>query len=522
MLIDIHGRALRTTDLAAPGDRRTLAGQVATRDRSWDGWSIATGWLPNPDPVLKALGTDIGTYRALRADAHVGGCIRRRKAAVRALDPQWEAAGTPARVLKSIQGLLADLRATPDPDEPGAQDGLSALIAEALDGALYGYQPIELTWERVGALLVPTIAQGKPPEWFQYDSDNRLRFRARDSGTDGEVLPPRKFLCARQEPSYANPYGLPDLSLVFWPVTFRKGGSKFWARWLERYGGTFMLGKLPRSAPASDYDALADRLAEMIEDAVGVIPDDGAVEPLEAGDKAGSSDAFERYLLYWRSEITIALLGSNQGMETDSTHASAAASLAVGDDIRDADARMVEAVVNQLIRWTCATNWPGATVPRWVLREQEEIDQARPARDKILVEAGARLSRAYWLRTYDLEEGDLETAPEGGAPNAGPSPQPQNPNTSDLAAPLTAAPIDGQALIDAELDRDASAEQQAAMERLLQPILDALQDGLTPEECMARMDEWYGAMDDRLLTDLLTRGIAAAEAIGRLEVQHGH
>jgi phage gp29-like protein len=82
---------------------------------------------------------------------------------------------------------------------------------------------------------------------------------------------------------------------------------------------------------------------------------------------------------------------------------------------------------------------------------------------------------------------------------------------------LPAAP-DGQDLLDAELARDASPEQQAALERLLAPILTALADGLTPEEILARMDDWYGALDDTLLMDLLTRGIAAADAIGRLEV----
>ncbi len=86
--------------------------------------------------------------------------------------------------------------------------------------------------------------------------------------------------------------------------------------------------------------------------------------------------------------------------------------------------------------------------------------------------------------------------------------------------PALAAPYpqrDAQDLIDAEIDRDASAEQQAAMERLIAPILTALAEGLTPEEIMGRMDDWYGQLDDSLLQELLTRGMAAADAIGRIE-----
>ena len=536
-------------------ERRAFLGEIATRDRTYDHWSLA-GWLPNPDPILKALGKDIATYRDMRSDAHIGGCIRRRKAAVRGLETSLEGQGTPARVLRDLEAILADLWATPDPDEPGAQPGLPALIAAALDGALFGYQPLEILWGKVAGRLVPQAVQGKPPEWFHFDANNRLRFKDRAAGAEGTLLPARKFLLARQEPTYQNPYGVPDLALCYWPWQFRRA-AKFWVAWLERYGGDFLIGKLPRAASAQEYQDLTERLEAMIQDSVAAIPDDGSVEVLASANKAGSTDAHERFLLYWRGEISIALLGTNQGTEQTSTLASATAALDVAQDIRDGDARLVEAVVNQLLRWTCALNWPGVRPPLWTLREQEEIDTARPARDKILVEAGARLTRAYWLKTYDLEEDDLapetETDGSGTAPAAadrGPgSPlrgdeegddaeerddsdperedRADNPGNApvaarrraDLADPFPAAPSpDGQDLIDSELARDASREQQAAMERLLAPILTALADGLTPEAIMARMDEWYGALDDRLLTELLTRGLAAADAIGRLEV----
>lgn len=580
-------------------ERRLLTGQVATRARSWDAWSLA-GWLPNPDPILKALGKDIATYKDMRSDAHIGGCIRRRKTAVRGLETLLDKGDAPARVVKNIESILADLWATPDPDEPGAAPGLPALIAACLDGALFGYQPLEIQWARTGALLVPVAVQAKPPEWFHFDADNQLRFKSREGGIEGELLPGRKFLLARQEPSYQNPYGVPDLAMCYWPWQFRRA-AKFWVAWLERYGGDFLIGKLPRANRPEDYDDLARQLEAMIQDSVAAIPDDGSVEVLASASKGASTDAHERFLLYWRGEISIALLGTNQGTEQTSTLASATAALEVARDIRDGDARMVEAVVNQLIRWIVAANWPGARPPVWTLREQEEIDTQRPTRDKLLTEAGARLTRAYWLKTYDLEEDDL--APEEALDAGNPAGMPDSPGVAGLArqggagplarerddrgdgpddgpdddldndrgermdndlddrleAALTADPAlaraitralsraparprrpagsrnlaafdlaatvarraakpDGQDLIDAELDRDATQEQQAAMERLLDPILTAMANGLTPEEILARMDDWYGALDDRLLTELLTRGIAAADAIGRLEV----
>lgn len=513
------------------GARRTLPMQIATRERSWDGFAMV-GWLPNPDPILKASGIDIRTYRDMRADAHVGGCIRRRKSAVLAMSGTLERAGCPARIYKSIEGILADLEATADPSEPGAQPGLQALIGEAQDGALYGYQPIEIGWGRVGSLLVPTLVQGKPAEWFVFDPENQLRFRARDGGIEGELLPPRKFLLARQDATYLNPYGFPDLSMVFWPYTFRRA-ARFWVSWLERYGGDFLIGKLPRSASAAEYQALTDDLEAMNQDSVAAIPDDGSVEVMASANKGGSTDAHERFLKYWRGEISIALLGSNQGVESSSTLASAKAALEVTDDIRDRDAAMVAQVVNQLIRWTVETNWPGQPAPCWELEADEGIDKTLAERDQILTLAGARLSRSYFMRAYGLEEDDLEAAAPPAMPDAFPGGKDRVPAGTlvpgqDAPAPVPVAlaapgpdpavPL-GQALIDAEADRDASTLEQQAMERLLAPILTALADGLTPVAILGRMDEWYGQLDDSLLQELLTRGVAAADAIGRLEVK---
>ena len=526
-----------------------LSKPIATRARSLD-YAGLYGWLPNPDPILKAQGQDIAIYRDMRADAHVGGCIRRRKAAVKGLEWELEREKAPSRVYKACLSVLENLAATTDPDEPGAMPGLMALISDALDGALYGYQPLEVTWGRSGPLIVPLAVQSKPPEWFKFDTENRLRFRTRDGDSYGELLPPRKFLLARQDATYANPYGIPDLAMVYWPHQFRRA-AKFWVQWLERHGGDFLIGKQPRSLGTqaeteAAYAEMATQLEAMLQDSVAVIPDDGSVEILASGSKGGSTDAHERFLMYWRGEISIALLGSNQGIETNSTHASATASLEVANDIRDGDARMIESVVNQLLRWVVAINWPGQAAPVWCLREQEEIDTQRPARDKILTECGVKFSRDYWLETYDLDDDDL--APEAETPDplatqpAVPAPEGEpveeddvDEEEDDAPAPEMAAPDhfrdatkmiamasaparDAQSLVDAEMERDDTPAQQAAMERLLEPIVAAFSEGLTPEEIMGRMDDWYGMLDDSLMQDLLTRGIAAADAIGRIEV----
>ena len=156
---------------------KSLSDQIATRGRSIDFYGLGM-YLPNPDPVLKALGKDIKVYRELRADAHVGGCIRRRKAAVKALEWGLDRDKAKSRVAKSIEAIFADL-------------DLSRIITEMLDAVLYGYQPMEVMWGKVGGYLVPVDIVGKPADWFLYSPENELRFRSRQAQLQGEELPPR-------------------------------------------------------------------------------------------------------------------------------------------------------------------------------------------------------------------------------------------------------------------------------------------------------------------------------------------
>lgn len=113
---------------------KTLTEQIASRSRSIDFFGLGM-YLPNPDPILKSQGRDIRIYRELRTDPLVGGCIRRRKAAVKSLERGLERGHAPARVFSFIRDMLDDL-------------DLSRIIGEMTDAVLYGYQPCEIMWGR--------------------------------------------------------------------------------------------------------------------------------------------------------------------------------------------------------------------------------------------------------------------------------------------------------------------------------------------------------------------------------------
>lgn len=473
--------------------KKTLSAELATRQNSADYYALGM-MLPNPDPVLKALGQDIKVYRELRSDAHVGGCVRRRKGAVKALEWGLDKDDVAASVIAHIEQWLNRLN-------------VSRIVTEMMDAVFYGYQPMEVIWGKQDGLLLPVAVVGKPPEWFVFDEYNQLRMRTKNDPLNGELLPPRKFLLPRQDPSYDNPYGIADLARCFWPTTFKKGGLKFWVTFTEKYGSPWIIGKQPRSASPAETNTLLDSLDDMVQDAVGVIPDDSSVDIKEAAGKTGSAEVYERLLTFCRGEVAIALLGQNQTTEASSNRASAQAGLEVTDDIRDSDAAIVIEAMNQLIDWVCELNFGEGARPRFNMWEQESVDKLQAERDQVLTNAGAKLTKAYFMRTYNLADDEVDVsaatsppppnlppepasfAEEVGAPSA---PEQQLPTLEEEAAPLVGSWL-------------------ARIGRLVGKVdtLPELQDQLLAE---------FSELDADELADVMALAYSAAELAGRSEV----
>lgn len=503
--------------------RFQITNAIATRERSLD-FAFANMVLPNPDPILKSQSKDITVYRDMRSDGLIGSCIRRRKSAVKALDSGLDRNASPSRVTKAVQAMLDEL-------------DLPRIIGQILDCTLYGYQPLEVNWQARGGLLVPADVVAKPPEWFRFDTDNQLRFLTREDPMLGELVPERKFLLARQDPTYQNPYGFPDLSMCFWPLAFKKGGLKFWLSFAEKFGSAFSIGKLPRNATDPERAALLDSLDALIQNGVATIPDDGSVELLEMAGKSASADLYERLVMHCRGEITIALLGQNQTTEASANRASATAGLEVTHELRDADGKLAAETVNTLIEWFCEVNFGSAQVPQFSLWDQAAQDTLQAARDKSNHEAGANFTNAYWMRAYGYEEGDLQapapaptSAPVGateGATDGAPQGKPpksnglgedptapdangQNKDGSTAAFAEGATPGDPTAPITAQL-MQATAPQWTGFVQQLQSLVNAAPDMATLQQSMVQA---YGQLDASELVKLMAAAMALAELKG--------
>ena len=383
----------------------SLTTELATRSKSIDFFALGNMYLPNPDPILRAEGKNIQVYRDLLTDDRVSAGMVNRFSRTKSLDWQIDKGKVKSRQAKAVEATIKRLK-------------VHRIIDAILQCRGYGNAPIEIIYDVIDGLTVPVDLIGKPQRWFVVNAENnQWRMLTKQNLLNGEELPPRKFLFPTHDADYDNPYGLGILARCFWPVTFKRGGKRFHVSFAEKLGQLFPVGKLPRNADPKEYDEFLDKLDSLIADGCAVIPDDGSVEFLESATKGATSDLFSRLIDDSNTAITTAWLGhGGAGESTSGKLGDEKGAIAVRDDIGLDDKTLVEEQINTLIDWICEINWGSAQgAPRFSLWEEEEVDEKQAKRDKDLTESlgrsGLKLTRDYYLREYNLEDGDIEDAP---------------------------------------------------------------------------------------------------------------
>ncbi|MCU7494753.1 MAG: DUF935 family protein [Ignavibacteria bacterium] len=485
-----------------------LTTDVATRRNSLEFFSSFLGYLPDPDPVLRKQGKDIKVYHDIVTDPHISSVVEQRKGGVLSLEWDIDRGKAKSREVRIIKDIFDDL-------------DIHNIINEILDAIFYGFQVLEVTFGKVGNMLVPVSVQGKPQEWFGFDEFNRLRFKTKQHPLEGvpvQEIYPRKFILAQNKPTYANPYGDRVLSKCFWPATFKKGGMKFWVTFTEKYGMPSIIGKQPRGLGKAAADELLDMLENMIQDAVAVIPDDSSVELKESASKGASSDVYLGLCNFMNSEISKAVLTAtltteiqNKGsFAASETHADAVARLSQGDR------KLPVKALNTLIKWIYEFNFPSSsTRAEFMIFDEEDVNKDVAERDKTLAETGVKFTKAYFKKTYSFADEDFEVE--------GPDLPQEKTDTSKKPAPAEFAEKSGdpeagdkkgvkvleKVLTDKKLQKEA--------EKLLKPVFDLLKESESLEDFVPLIADLFPELDTEELEETLRRLIFISEVFGRLE-----
>jgi phage gp29-like protein len=483
--------------------KTTLAKEIATRQTDPRFYSALTV-LPNPDTVLRKLGKSGEAFDAIVSDAHVIGELRSVRSSLLGYESRLQAGGeTPAdaRALELCEQFMEQRPA------PGLR--WPDVIWNMAQAVFRGYQVHEVVWRREGQYLMPASVLDRPGRRFVYGTDNTLRLVTRSSMIEGEELGPYKWLVTRHMPSHDNPYGVALFSSCFWPYTFKHSGFRYFVKFCEKYGIPWAIGKYPQGTPKAEQDALADALAQMVEDAVAAIPGDGSVELLEAS--SSGQLVHERLIDICNREMSKALTSQTLATEIqgDGSRAASQTHREREKAVNESDRAIVEDTMNELLGWITELNIQGARPPRFEFFEetearQEWVDVFDKARHFVDIPKAFAHER---LQIPMPAEGD-EVLPAGGG-----SPAVQ------FAAQAGGTDVNAtsdQDELDAAISNIDMTALDAQMRELLAPVFSRLEQGDAPEVFLGWLAEQYPDADAGALQEKLGKLIWAAQMWGRL------
>lgn len=467
--------------------------ELVSRERQLNYFSSLT-YLPDPDPVLRAKGIDIITYRELLVDAHLSAVLEKRKAGVLSLLWEIKENSTPKREMKFFNDYFNSI-------------DVYGLIDNILNCIYYGYQPFVIYWDLIEGKRIPRI-EDRPQEYFFYDIYNQLRIKSK-SDPQGIIADELSFIVSRFKPSYLNPYGDRAAAKIFWPVAFKKGGIKFWLTMTEKYGMPFLVGKVPRGSKDKDIDKLSLMLENMIQDAIAVINNDESVEIKESASKSASADLYERLVAFCNAEISKAILTVTNTVELQGGVGSYAASKtqkAGEEDTNLSDQRIVENILNRIISLTHNLNFSSGNAPKFNLYSEEGIDKIVAERDEILTRVGVKFSKSYIKKTYNLEEDEFEIEVPAKAEQ----------QLNDFAESITKM---SDAEIGNLLENIPDKLLQLQIEQVLKPVIDLINKSNDYSEIQKNLAKQFPKMNTSQLESLLEKAIFISEIWGRLNAE---
>lgn len=385
--------------------KEDLQMEIATRQNanfihySW------LGQLPDPDPILRKRGDDVRILNDLLAEEQVMTAITSRKN--RVLNSQEYGfsiatfkGGNADEITKLVHNRLTkDLERL----------NMRSLISAILDAPFFGLVPLEIIWEAKDSWWSIKDIIAKPYYWFAFDENNQPFFKGDYYGTiKKEYLPTGKFIFVTHNATYDNPYGIRLLSRCLWPVTFKHGGLQFYAKFIEKYGVPFVIGKASAGATREEKALIASNLARMVEDAVAVIPKGAEVDLITP--PSSTTSMHEDFLSRQDRAISKILMGQTLTLEMEGKNNSQAAATThqdVANDIAKADKSLVCDAMNE-IAWIYTILNVGENIPAPLFSFIETKNlQERALLDKELYALGVRFNHQHFVDEYGLKDDEF-------------------------------------------------------------------------------------------------------------------
>jgi phage gp29-like protein len=375
----------------------------ASRDRVGMFLNLIWNVLPDPDPLLAKIGKSYSGLRELMMDEQFETAWTSRLAAVQRTPWDIIPGGTD-RAAKKTADFCKDIY---------KNFKLNLINIGLMEYCLLGFSAAELLWNTVGTNWVPLDIVPKPQEWFGFDKDNRLVLRVKNGKT--EDLPPGRFILIQNRPSFVNPYGVKLLSKIFWSITFKRNGAKWWAVFTEKFGGAFATAKYRPGAPEDEINKIISMLEDLVSCGVAAFPEGTTLEVVTDQTKGAASSNFSDFERFFNENISKVILGATLTTDIGSNGSYSAAQVHndVRNDIALSDRETLAEAHNDILGRITRFNFgEDAISPRFSWEEPEDLKASTAERDAKLYAIGWRPTKEYFSQTYGISEEQFELGPE--------------------------------------------------------------------------------------------------------------
>nr|WP_321466762.1 DUF935 domain-containing protein [uncultured Desulfobulbus sp.] len=516
MLYDYLGRPVKTKELT-----REQAAPTLTGIRSIWNETMASGLTPQrlASLLMAAADGDHHAYLTLaeemeERDLHYAAELGKRKLAVSRLPVTVESATDSARDKALAEAVRTLIKGT----------GFRALLKDLLDAIGKGFSVVEIIWS-TGSQWKPQRYEWRDPRFFQFDQVARREIRLRDEqdSFNGLELAPYKFLTHIHHGKSGIPIRGGIARLATWAFMCKGYTLKDWLAFAEVFGMPLRLGKYGSSAKDEEIRILKMAVANLGTDAAAVFPDSMQVELIEAGNKGGSADFFERLANYLDNQISKGILGQTASSSgTPGKLGNEELQAEVRDDIRDDDAEALEETINRdLVRPFIDLNFgPQAQYPEIQIRAipPEDVAALVSAVEK-LVPLGLRVEQSVMRDKLGLPDPDPQAKPEDllmVQKSDSSWRYEKEEQSTQTARNAEQSQADEQLAIDtlATSITDATLQQQA--DAVLGGLLEQITAGADYAEVMAWLAEAEPNMDTKAMEGMLGRALFIAETWGRI------
>ena len=325
---------------------------------------------PTDDTLIKRGGSKgLALYDEIERDTHAWAVLQKRKKTLVAREWEVEAGGEDQIDIDAADFVRAQLN----------RIAFDRMSEDLLDATLKGFAISEVIWERDAQHIIPKRVISHDQRRFVFDTDWRPRLLTMSNMTDGEELPPRKFIVHRHGVKGNNPYGLGLGTRLFWPVLFKREGITYWLTFLEKFASPTVISEIPFGLPDDVQSALLQTLEGIVQSTAATVPIGTMPKYLEAS-RSGSV-SYEDWCKYWDKQLSVATLGET--LTTDiGDNGSKAASQTHAEILEllvDADGDLLaDTLQATLLTWMIEYNFAGAKVPKvWRVRSTNEVELAK-------------------------------------------------------------------------------------------------------------------------------------------------